>query len=59
MPLYFARSSKEDRVLLVGLRAGSLTGFAALRCDLRGILHLLCALLTAFAAARRLLRRCA
>jgi len=57
MAVYLARSPKQDKTLLVGVRAGGLTGFAALRYDLRSLLRYACAVLTALAALRRLTKR--
>lgn len=57
MAVYLARSPKQDKTLLVGVRAGGLTGFAALRYDFRSLLRYVCAVLAALAALRRLARR--
>lgn len=57
MAVYLERSPKQDKTLLIGVRAGGLTGFAALRCDLRSLLRYACVVLTALAALRRLAKR--
>ena len=58
MQIRIAKSQREDKTAYVAVRAGEMTGFAAVRYDLRSLLRYAGVTLAALIALRRLLRIC-
>lgn len=56
MQIRIAKSQREDKTAYVAVHAGEMTGFAAVRYDLRSLLRYAGVTLAALIALRRLLR---